>query len=521
MKQLGLSIQSFEKFRTKQCLYVDKTEIIYRLITSGRIYLLSRPRWFGKSLLISTLEALFRGKKELFEGLYIYDKWKWEEDEHPVIKIDWTGIAHSTPEAMKESLIFRLNKIAKNHQLTLNGRSEIDCFRELVRALHKKTGKGVVILIDDYDMPVAAHFTDANVMTFRTIVDNFYQVIKGVDEHLHFVLLTGVSKFSGASIFSSFNSPEDITLHREYAAICGYTYPELEATFSEYIDRAAERLQMAREKLLGYIRQWYGGYTWDGKTAIYNPCSTLNFLNTQEFVNHWFYTGTPAFLIDLIHRHNAASTVLEPFVVDDSSFNECDPANLSAATVLFHTGCLTIQQLKLINGVPEYTLGIPNLEVSESLLVRLLLAFGKYPDIYYIEQLCKRMQQQVASCDEAGFADSLEMIIATAPSEHPIPFKPLYRTLTLLWLRLLGFKVRAEEYSYLRRPDAVWEQPEQTVVVEIKYDAEKSTKALLKAAMQQIDEQQYYNKYLGKVLLLAIAFSKKQAGCKMELKTKN
>ncbi|MDR0756464.1 MAG: AAA family ATPase, partial [Tannerella sp.] len=249
MKKLGVDTQSFEKLRSRKCVYVDKTEAIYRMITEGRIYFLSRPRRFGKSLLISTFEALFQGKKDLFEDLYIYDKWEWEE--YPVIKIDWAGIVHSTPEEMKESLVFHLKKIAQNYGITLTAKYAPDCFGELIEALHNQAGKkGVVILIDEYDKPITAHLTDEYLEKIKTAVHDFYQVMKSSDEHLQFVFLTGVSKFSGLSIFSALNNPQDITLQKKYATICGYTQEELESNFSEYIDRAAEHWEMTREDLL-------------------------------------------------------------------------------------------------------------------------------------------------------------------------------------------------------------------------------------------------------------------------------
>ncbi|MDR2345818.1 MAG: AAA family ATPase, partial [Planctomycetaceae bacterium] len=189
MKQLALDTQTFEILRNNKCVYVDKTEDIYRMITSGRIYFLSRPRRFGKSLLVSTLDSIFQGKKDLFNGLYIYDKWKWEE--YPVITIDWTGINHSTPEDMKDSLVFNLTRIARNYQITLTAKNASDCFIELIESLHKQSGKKVVVLIDEYDKPITAHLTDSYLETIKKNVHDFYQVMKSSDKYLQFVFLTG------------------------------------------------------------------------------------------------------------------------------------------------------------------------------------------------------------------------------------------------------------------------------------------------------------------------------------------
>ncbi|MDR1369173.1 MAG: AAA family ATPase, partial [Dysgonamonadaceae bacterium] len=242
MKNLPIGIQSFEKLRESDNLYVDKTKEIHEIITAGSVYFLSRPRRFGKSLLISTMEAIFKGKKELFEGLYIYDKWDWSQ-QFPVIRIDWTLIDHSTPEKMENSLTSYLKEIAQYQQIALASQSAPDCFRELIRALHNQTGQKVVVLIDEYDKPVTSHLFDSLLDVIRTAVHDFYQVMKGSDEHLRFIFLTGVSKFSGLSIFSALNNLNDITLHKRYASICGYTQEELESNFSGYIDSAAESLE--------------------------------------------------------------------------------------------------------------------------------------------------------------------------------------------------------------------------------------------------------------------------------------
>jgi hypothetical protein len=499
-------------------VYVDKTEIIHRMITSGRIYFLSRPRRFGKSLLVSTLEAIFKGRNELFEGLYIYDRWDWTQQPYPVIKIDWARISHSTPEEMTGSLIFHVKKIAQSYGITLTAEYAPDCFGELIESLHKKTGKKVVVLIDEYDKPVTAHLSDDYLKPVRTALHDFYQVMKGFDEHLHFVFLTGVSKFSGLSIFSALNNPRDITLREPYAARCGYTQEELESNFSEYIDRASGHLNMTREYLLEQIRYWYNGYTWDGKTAVYNPFSTMNFFEDLKFSNYWFSTGTPSFLIDLIQRRNRADVTLRPMVVDEKVFSGYDPAHIGEVSLLFQTGYLTIKQMELIDGRAQYTLGVPNSEVNISLLTYLVQAYGKYPD-EQIDELRRTMQQQITACDEAGFARSLEAMIATVPSELHIAKEAYYHSLMLIWMRLLGFNIRAEEPNTFGRSDVVWEQPNLTVVAEIKYHAKKKTGTLLSEALKQIHDRRYYNRYSGKVLLLGIAFSGKQTGCRMEVKT--
>jgi hypothetical protein len=514
MKKLPIGIQTFEDLRKSDCIYVDKTGIIHRILSEGKTCFLSRPRRFGKSLLVSTMEAIFKGRKELFEGLYIYDRWDWSQ-QSPVIKIDWTLIDHSTAEKMEKDLVAYLKGIARKHCVALAAESSSGCFRELIESLHEQTGERVVVLIDEYDTPVTAHLFAPQLRVIRKAIHDFYLVLKGSDEHLRFIFMTGVSKFSGLSIFSALNNLDDITMQRQYAAVCGYTQEELENSFAEYIDSAAEYLKMTREYLLEQIRYRYNGYTWDGKTSVYNPFSTLNFFKVQEFGDYWFRTGTPTFLIDMIRRHNRMDGILEPIVVDLGIFNGYDPEDIGETSLLFQTGYLTVKQVELVNGRPRFTLDVPNAEVKESLMACLLRAFGKYPE-EQIDKLRTTMQQQIASCDEAGFAESLETMIAAVPYELHIPREAYYHTIMLIWMRLLGFRIQGEVSNNRGRADAVWEQSGVTVVAEIKYHAQKPIDVLLDEALAQIRDRRYYNKYSGKIILLGVAFSGKEIGCRME-----
>jgi hypothetical protein len=519
MKRLPLGIQAFEDIRIKDYLYVDKTETIYRLILEGKIYFLSRPRRFGKSLLVSTLDAIFSGRKDLFNGLYIYDKWDWSR-QYPVIRIDWTQIEHSTLGEMKSSLCNYLCRIAKRYQIMLKGDTAIDYFSELIYALRDQTGQNVVILIDEYDKPVTSHLFKPDLKEIRETAHNFYQVMKGADQYIEFIFITGVSKFSGLSIFSALNNTTDITIDEQFASICGYTQSELESNFSDYIDKAAERLKMTRERVLELIQYWYNGYTWDGQTSVYNPYSTMQFFRLKKFSDYWFNTGTPTFLIDIICQRDNPNMLLEGIVVDDNVFQGYDPLTLSEIPLLFQTGYLTIKEMHLDdNGEPSYTLNIPNMEVTRAFMKSLIQAYGKYPNEQYVTNLRKTIEHQIKSCDEAGFTRSLNLMIATIPFEIGGKInEAFYHALMLMWMRMIGFDIHGELPNNIGRADAVWKQPDLTVVVvEIKFDNDKKIDTLLNAAMKQIHDRQYYNLYLGKVILLGIAFSGKNAGCKMEV----
>ncbi|MDR3189204.1 MAG: ATP-binding protein [Prevotellaceae bacterium] len=515
MKNLPIGIQSFEDLRSTGCLYVDKTEGIYRLISSGKVYFLSRPRRFGKSLLVSTMEAIFKGKKELFEGLYIYDKWDWSQ-QFPVIRIDWTQISHATPDEMKVNMIGYLKEIAQKYRVSLSAQSIPDCFRELITSLYEQTGKKVVILIDEYDSPITDHLFDSHMDDIRKAMHDFYRVMKGADEYLRFIFLTGVSKFSGLSVFSALNNLDDITLDRSYASICGYTQAELENNFADYIAKAAQENEMSGNELLEEIKLWYNGYSWDGKTSVYNPFSTLSFFKKCQFDNYWFRTGTPTFLVELLKKRNKLSPVLEAMDADSSAFESYDPANLSEIPLLFQTGYLTIKRRTAIRTQTLYTLGIPNSEVRISFYKHLFTAYSKYP-VEQLSSLVLNVQEQIHNGDASGLERNLTMLLANIPYKLQVKNEAYYHSLFLLLMKIMGFDIQGEILTSVGRIDAVWRQPGLTVVAEVKYHHKKKIGTLLDEAMKQIRDRRYYEAYLDrKVRLLAVAFTGKTVKCKLE-----
>jgi hypothetical protein len=515
MKNLPIGTQSFEIMREEGLLYVDKTLDIHRLITNHRIVFLSRPRHFGKSLTVSTMDAIFSGRRELFEGLLIYDRWDWTR-KFPVIRIDWTRISHSTPEEMKTSLRGYLQDIAKSYNVSLAKETPSDCFDELIRILHETTGEKTVILIDEYDKPVTSHLFDSYLNPVKIAVHDFYQVMKGADEHIRFIFLTGVSKFSGLSVFSALNNPDDITMLDRYATICGYTQEELESNFPEYIDEVAENYGWTREKTLAVIGNWYDGYSWDAKTRVYNPYSTLLFFRHGRFGNYWFKTGTPTFLIEILQRRQRESIVLENVKVDESLTDGYDPQTLAEIPLFFQTGYLTVKGIESTEYGTAYTLGVPNMEVNRSLLKQILLAYGNYPSDK-VDVLREKVAASLRNCDEQGFAGYLETLVATVPNELKMNCEAHYHALVLIWLRFLGFEVHPEVSSNFGRADAVWKQPGLTVVSELKYSKKDDAETLLDGAITQIHEKKYYGPYTGKILLLGIAFSGTEIRCRMEV----
>jgi hypothetical protein len=322
--------------------------------------------------------------------------------------------------------------------------------------------------------------------------------------------MTGMAYVAGLPVFAASINFDNITLQKPYTSICGFTQEELESYFSEHIDSVAGHLKITRENLLEQIRDKYSGYTWDGKTAIYNPVSILMFFVEQQFADYWFHSGAPTCPLDIVQRYNNINYVLEPFV--DSSINSgYDPLNIDVISLLFLNGYLTVKQEELIDGCAQYTLGVPNPEVNNAILMYLLKAYGKYSD-KQINELRITMEQQINNCDEAGFTDCLKEMTAAVPNKT----HHHYYSLMLLWMRLLNFKVHRERLDF-ENADAIREQPGICVVAKIKYFARTKIDILLKTAMMQIHEKRYYNRYSGKILLLGIAFSGKNTGCTMEV----
>jgi hypothetical protein len=523
MKNLPIGIQSFEALRSEGYLYVDKTKEILQL-TSSHIVFLSRPRRFGKSLLISTLGELYKGNQSLFEGLYIYDKWDWTQ-QYPVLRIDWTNIKHRNKEEMERSMSTFLKRQANLYEISLVSEYASDCFSELIESLHRKTGKKVVVLIDEYDKPILDTIGQPEAADVRAFLQEFYVVLKGADDYLKFVFLTGVTKVAKVSIFSVLNSPDDITLNNQFAAICGYTQAELERDFSEHISHTALHFEMTQEDLLGHIHRWYDGYTWDGKTQIYNPFSTLSFFSKNVFSNYWFETGTPTFLINRLKKRGLAKMVLEPIVVGASMFNSYDPDELEDIPLLFQTGYLTIKSQRRVGIEPEYTLEVPNLEVRESLMRHLLNAFTNYP-MYKMSQLGREMLQQIHNYDTEGFTNNMRKMLADVPYNlqpedewTEDANEARYHIIFQVWMTLLGFNIQSEKPTNRGRMDAVLLQEDVAIVAELKYHATTQLDTLLDQAIAQIREKRYYEPFLDrKIILLGLAFSGKEVGCRIESK---
>lgn len=360
MKNLPIGVSTLQKIRDDNCVYVDKTPYVQQLVESGTYYFLSRPRRFGKSLLVDTLRELFQGNEALFRGLHIHPHWDWSVA-YPVISLSFgageLGCRAELDEKIEELL--RINQRLLG--ITCEEKRPSACFSELIRTAKAKYGRNVVVLVDEYDKPILDNITNSAVaVEMRNGLRNLYSVIKDNDASIRFALLTGVSKFSKVSLFSGLNNLNDITVDARYSALCGYTQTELEHSFADYLQGVD----------LGMMKRWYNGYGWLGE-RVYNPFDVLLFLDKgKEYLPHWFETGSPTFLVDVLKRRYFHLPNLEAVRMDYKKLGDFDVERLNIETLLFQTGYLTIKQ-KLDNGVgvaPDYLLTYPNLEVRYSLM---------------------------------------------------------------------------------------------------------------------------------------------------------
>ncbi|MDD2844642.1 MAG: ATP-binding protein [Rhodoferax sp.] len=365
-KKLPIGIQTFARLREDGCYYVDKTPHILRLIDEGTHYFLSRPRRFGKSLLIDTIAELFEGNQALFAGLHAEQHWDWGQ-RCAVVRISFgAGVLHSRA-ALDTKIEEILHSLQQQWGVVCEQRTISGRFAELLQQVHAQTGQRVVVLVDEYDKPILDNITEPDVARqMRDGLRNLYSVIKDADAHIRFAMLTGVSKFSKVSLFSGLNNLKDITIDERYCALCGYTDADVETVFAPELP-GLERAE---------IRRWYNGYHWGG-TSVYNPFDLLLLFDSRQFRPYWFETGTPTFLLDILRERQTFTPSLEQRLSDLDLLSSFDIDRIETDALLFQTGYLTLHsQEEMLPGQWIYTLGFPNLEVRTSLNKALLPGLG-------------------------------------------------------------------------------------------------------------------------------------------------
>ncbi|MDU9051142.1 MAG: ATP-binding protein [Candidatus Electrothrix sp. Rat3] len=497
-----IGIQTFSEIIEQDYVYVDKTALIHQLITQGKWYFLSRPRRFGKSVLVSTLAALFRGEKNLFENLLIRTT-DYPFAQHPVIKLEFTKAKILNATSFEAFISEQVTTLAAQHQIPLTSEHFERQFDQLVTGLHGLTGQKVVLLVDEYDKPLLNTLETDQLADVKTSMNAFYGVVKALDEHLRFIFITGVSKFSKVSVFSGMNNLDDISMRKDYCALCGYTQQELENYFEQALTSLAATEKKDLETVKAEVKQWYNGYRFHRSgTTVYNPHSILSLCKNQEFDNFWFQSATPTFLIERLKAKQYLLSDLENVYLSPEGLNASEPENTSIQSLFVQTGYLTITSW---TGT-LYQLDFPNREVRDSFYKSIVEHYAyveKGIGPIYIEQLVKGFKDKNI---EHVFA-TLKLFFANIPYEITIDLEKYYQSIFFAIFKLLGFLIEAEVRTNKGRIDCVVQTETLIYVLEFKLQGTQDE------ALQQIKDKQYAQKYQGcgkEVILLGVAFDRQE-----------
>ena len=503
MLKLPLDISTFSELRTSNYLYVDKTEYIYKMITGGRRFFLSRPRRFGKSLLVSTLHEVLTANKPLFKNLWI-DKSDYEWKEYGVINLDFSLLMPNDIATLHHNLKRDLLLIAEHYSISFNEsiNDPSSLLIYLARHLFNRFGR-VALLVDEYDSPILKALENQELSeNIRNEIQQFFSTIKGLDKYIQFVFITGVSSFAKAGLFSGINNLQILTLHDEYGTICGYTDQEIDHYFHGYITEWAQKSNIPFETLRKQIKHWYNGYRFgDNTQAVYNPFSFMNALKIQQFKNFWFQSGTPKFLVEVLKR-NENSYDLDNFTINEDSLGIFDVGKTPILTLMFQAGYLTISDYNPQR--QSYTLQYPNEEVRISFQKYLLEVFA-HIESTHAAQLSIKLYQAFEQENIEQVIEILHQFFAHVPYQLHMKEEKYYHA--LFTMICIGARIKAQsEYSTsLGRIDLVLEFPKVIYVVEVKFN--KSPEE----ALQQIKERRYYERFLSQdksIILLGLSFKR-------------
>jgi len=490
---------SFKQFRTENCIYVDKTRFAYELLNNNMTQcFLSRPRRFGKSLFLNMLAEMFSGNRELFKGLYIYDKYDFKP--YPVIHLSFTMLEYpinvTEADALHIALTNYLSTIADEYDLDkLDG----PFLGTLVKKIAKKYQSPVILLIDEYDKPLLRYMNAPDTRKkVLAVLKNIFAPLKDLTDPIKFLLITGVSKFSQVSIFSDLNNLDDLTLNADYSTIAGFTQNELERYFKDYIPLLADRYRKTTDEILDQIKTWYDGYSWDAKNFVYAPFSISNLFKQRAFKNYWFSSATPSFLIDVIEAFKQGSLsfqTFESYHMLDSDMEKYDINNVQLMPFLIQTGYLTIYEIDL----DLLKLRIPNMEVRSSFYKHLFEQFSQN-NLENLDQLRKSIFQ----CNIDNMMKCIKRIMATIPYQILDKKENVYHSHFYTILKTMNDNTYSEVSTNLGRIDTVMETQETIYIFEFKMHSALD-------GIRQIKQKRYAEGYLNKkkkMVLIGVKFSK-------------
>lgn len=479
-----IGIQDFQSIIQDGYIYVDKTAILYDLIDSGKTYFLSRPRRFGKSLTLSTLEYFFEGRKDLFEGLAI-SKLEKEWKKHPVFHISFARFEKDTKTSMEDILEFYLKEWEEKYKIEDKSKTFANRFAAIINKAVRDTGEKAVILIDEYDSALVSTLENKDLHEHnKSLLKPFYTVIKDLDRNIKFTLITGITRFSKMTIFSGLNNLNDISLDKDYSAICGITPHELEKYFQSGIERLGKRYGYDYEKTVKELKTYYDGYHFSGESEdIYNPFSILNAFFKAELNNYWFQTGIPSFIV---RRMRSENIDLEKYMNQEAPpevLTTSDSAYISDLALLFQAGFLTIKAYDLHGKF--YTLGIPNLEVKEG-MSKLFMREYLYPDENTGNNLIYQLTKAIKAGEPEVFLTLLKSFFAGVPFDMSKGDKEVYfHNSFYIVTNLIGLQVSTEKHVSTGSIDLVISTPEFVYVIEIKLNRKAQE------AIDQINSRQY------------------------------
>jgi hypothetical protein len=483
LRNMPIGVQDFESLRNDGYLYVDKTALVYQLATTGRYYFLSRPRRFGKSILLSTLHAYFSGKRDLFKGLAL-ERLEQQWPVHPILHLDLNlvkkGDARALDSLLHDALCAWEEQYGTRPSETTFGLR----FKGIIQRASQQTGQRVVILVDEYDKPILQTLDDPALQEeYRSTLKDFYGVLKSEDKNIRFAFLTGVTKFSKVSVFSDLNNLRDISMDRVYAPLCGITDEEIDTQFVPYVQRLSDALGQPYAQVREELKQRYDGYHFcEDSVGIYNPFSLLNTFQSNHIRNYWFETGTPSYLVYLLKQHSSNLEQMATSQCDADVLNSVDSESTNPVPIIYQSGYLTIKDYD-----PEfklYTLGFPNQEVEDGFLKFLLPSYAsidKTQTAFYIVNFIK----EIKAGQTDAFLKRLSTLFADTPYELVRDLENHYQNVLFIVTKLLGFYVKAEYHTSEGRIDLLLQTADYTYVMEFKLDG------TAEEAMQQIEVKNY------------------------------
>lgn len=497
-----IGIQNFEKIRRDGYFYIDKTALVYQMVKTGSYFFLSRPRRFGKSLLVSTLEAYFEGKRELFEGLAI-EKLEKNWTKHPILHIDLNTEKYENLESLENILNDTLYKWEKVYGTEPSETSLPLRFKGIIRRAYEQTGNRVAIFVDEYDKPMLQAIGNEELQkAFRNTLQAFYGAIKTMDGYIKFAFLTGVTKFGKVSVFSALNNLIDLSMDERYAAICGMTEEEIHDNLEEDLLELADKQKMSYEEVCRELKTCYDGYHFvENSVGIYNPFSVLNTFFKMKFGSYWFETGTPTYLVELLKAHHYDLHSMAHVETDADILNSVDSASTNPIPVIYQSGYLTIKKFDERFGI--YRLGFPNREVEEGFMKFLLPFYANTNKVESPFQILKFVRE-VESGDYESFFRRLQSFLADTPYELIRDQELHYQNVLFIVFKLIGFYVKAEYRTSQGRIDLVLQTDEFIYVMEFKLEGSAEE------ALRQINEKNYAQPFAAdprKLFKIGINFS--------------